>query len=85
MPVPKEKPIVEINKQLRPISLTPTLSKVAEGLIVEDYVAPAVLKVIDPSQFGGIPISSATQALISMIHNWSKATFKNGQWPIDYN
>ena len=38
------------------------------------YNAPAILKVIDPNQFGAIPKSSTTQALVSMIHEWAKAT-----------
>ena len=42
--------------------------------MVRTYVAPAVLEVIDQSQFGAIPKSSTTQSLISMIHKWSKAT-----------
>ena len=42
-PVPKEKPIRYVNKHLRPISLTPVLSKLAEDYVVEQYVKPAVL------------------------------------------
>ena len=34
------------------------------------YIAPAVLKVIEPTQFGAIPNSH--QALVSMIHEWAK-------------
>ena len=37
---------------LRPISLTPCISKVGEGFIVDDYLKPAVLDVIDSSQYG---------------------------------
>ena len=56
-------------KHLRPISLTPILSKIAEDYVVEEYVKPAVLKKIDPRQFGTIPNSCTTHALISMTHN----------------
>ena len=42
-PIPKEKPVKDISKHLRPISLTPTLSKLAEDFVVEKYIAPAVL------------------------------------------
>ena len=59
-PIPKEKPVKDISKQLRPISLTPVLSKLAEEFVVEKYIAPAVLSSIDPFQFGGTPRSSAT-------------------------
>ena len=43
VPVPKQRPINDINKHLCPISLTPILSKLAEDHIVEKYVKPAVL------------------------------------------
>ena len=39
----------DLKKHLRPISLTPCLSKVAEEFVVVDYVKSAVLKVLDPS------------------------------------
>ena len=38
----------------------------------------AVLKVIDSNQYGGIPQSSTTIALIGMIHRWSIASDGNG-------
>ena len=46
-PIPKEKPVKDMSKQLRPISLTPVLSKLAEEFVVEKYIAPAVLSSID--------------------------------------
>ena len=78
VPVPKSKPITDINKHLRPISLTPALSKIAEDFIVSRYLGPAVLKVIDPNQFGAIPKSSTVQALVSMFHQWAQATDSSG-------
>ena len=77
-PIPKKKPVSNISKNLRPISLIPALSKLAEDFVVEKHIAPAVLKIIDPSQFGGIPRSSATHALISMVHSWAEATDRTG-------
>jgi len=77
-PIPKCKPVVNMGKDLRPISLTSCISKLAEDIVVCDYVKPAVLKVIDDSQYGGIPKSSTTMALISMIHNWTQGTDGNG-------
>ena len=74
----KLKPVGDLTKQLRPISLTPCLSKVAGECVVLDYVEPAVLDVLDPSQYGTVPNSSTTQALIHMLHNWSKETDGNG-------
>ena len=40
IPIPKDKPIRDINRHLRPILLTPILSKLAEDFVVERYVAP---------------------------------------------
>ena len=48
IPVPKQKPVKDINNHLRPISLTPILSKIAEEYVVDRYVKPSVLKNIDP-------------------------------------
>ena len=78
VPVPKQKPVEDINKHLGPISLTPIISKIAEEYIVNAYMKPVVLQQIDPQQFGTIPRSSTTQALISMIHSWSESTDGNG-------
>ncbi|XP_022808365.1 uncharacterized protein LOC111345348 [Stylophora pistillata] len=47
VPVPKQRPLQDINKHLRPISLTPILSKIAEEYVVDTYVKPAVLSKID--------------------------------------
>jgi len=47
VPVPKQRPIQDVNKHLRPISLTPILSKFAEDYVVNDFVMPALLKKID--------------------------------------
>ncbi len=74
IPVPKEKPINDIKNQLRPISLTPAMSKIAEEFVIKFYIGPAILKAIDPDQFGAIPKSATEQALISMLHYLSKET-----------
>ena len=60
IPVPKQRPIKDVNKHLRPISLSPIISKIAEEHIVETYIKPAVLDILDPEQFGAIPKSSST-------------------------
>ena len=77
-PLPKVKPVEHLKRQLKPISLTPCVSKVAEECVILDYVKPAVLDVLDLSQYGAVPSSSTTQALIHMLHNWSKETDGNG-------
>ena len=73
-PLPKSSSVNDINTDLRPISLTPTISKIAEEYVVVNHVRPAVLKHIRPDQYGCIPQSSTTHALINLIHQWSKAT-----------
>ena len=74
IPVPKVTPAHDINQHLRPISLTPLLSKVAEEFGVIKHLKPAILKVLDVNQHCVIPGSSTSQALIKMIHKWSEAT-----------
>ena len=77
-PLPKSSTICDFTKDLRPISLTSTLSKIAESLIIEKALKPAVLSSIDPCQYGFIPGSSTTYALISMFHHWLGATDGTG-------
>ena len=77
-PLPKKKPVLDLKKDFRGISLTPCVSKVAEEFMVEDVVKPAVLDVIHGNQYGVIPKSSTTMALISMLHAWSLGTDGNG-------
>ena len=57
-----------IANDLRPISLTPTLSKIAEDYIVHAHVKLAVLELIGKIQYGCIPHSSTSHALINMVH-----------------
>ena len=78
VPIPKQKPVREVNKHLRPISLTPIISKIAEDYVVEEYIKPTVLRRIDPNQFGTIPKSSPTFALLSMLHSWNGSTDGTG-------
>ena len=77
-PLPKKKPFTNIKKDLRPISITSCISKVAEDFVVSKYVKPAVLAVLDPSQFGATPKSSTTLALLEMLQVWSQGTDGKG-------
>ena len=43
-----------------------------------DDTTPAALRVLDPNQYGAVPNLSTTQALIHMVHHWSKETDGNG-------
>jgi hypothetical protein len=47
-------------------------------VVVEQFIKPAILKVVDTKQFGTVPESSTTHALISILHTVSKATDGNG-------
>ena len=76
--ISKQTPVLDVNKHLRPISLTPVLSKVAEEFVVEHHIKPVVMETIHPRKFGTIPGSSTTEALISMIHSWNGGTDGNG-------
>ena len=50
VPVPKLKPVTDINKHLRPIFVTPVIC----NIIVALHVGLAVLEVIDTKQYGCI-------------------------------
>ena len=76
-PLPKKKPVVDIKKELRAISLMPCISKVVEEFVVDGFVKPAVMSVLDHNQYIAIPNSSTTMALISMLHSWSLGTDGN--------
>ena len=77
-PVMKRKPVPDLKKELRPISLTACISKVAEEFVVDDYLKPAALDVIDGSQYGAILKSSTALALKSMLRIWYLETDRNG-------
>ena len=73
LPVQKIPHLKPVDSDLRPISLTIVLSKVLEGFVF-NWLAPIVLPKIDSYQFGGVKNSSATTALIHLIHPWLAAT-----------
>ena len=87
-PVPKGASIEDLNKDLRPISLTSTQSKVPEGFVIDRELKPLMLEFMDPNQFGFVPDSCTTFALISMLHHWFEATDGTGAnvraAPLDY-
>ena len=72
VPVPKLKPVIDTNKNLRPISLTSVISKLAQDFVVALHFGPAVLEVIleviEPNQYGCNPASSTLHALTCMLH-----------------
>ena len=46
--------------------------------MVAEHLRPSILKKIGDNQFGAIPASSTTYALISMVHSWTKHTDGTG-------
>ena len=58
--------------------MTPVLSKLAEDYFVERYVKLAVLARVDANQFGTVPGSNTTIAIISMLYSWLCDTDGNG-------
>ena len=69
VPVPKVHPPVSIEKDFRPISLTPIAAKVFESIVVK-WVDDSLLSEIDDKQFGGITGTSTTDALMEMANMW---------------
>ncbi|KAK2189426.1 hypothetical protein NP493_107g07014 [Ridgeia piscesae] len=75
IPLPKTSPPVSIEKDIRPISLTPIAAKVFESIIMK-WVDETIEAEIDAKQFGGISGTSTTDVLVELVHMWYKATDK---------
>ena len=71
-PIPKCKQVTDINKDLRPISLISTLCKIAEDAIIKYDLKPKIMARLDCNQFGFIPGSNTTLALIALVHRWAE-------------
>ena len=74
-PLAKTHPPKSLENDIRPISLTCTLSKLLESIIGK-WVLDAISPKIDPKQFGGIKGRSTSHALIDILHNWHEALDK---------
>ena len=73
IPLPKIKPMISVETDIRPISLTPIVTKVFESIVM-GWVDEIVGAVIDDKQFGGVCGTSTTDALVEMTHKWYEAT-----------
>ena len=73
IPIPKISVPADITTDLRPISLTPTLSKICESF-VSDWLINSIKNKIDKRQFGSLKNSSTTHNLISLVHHLLKET-----------
>ena len=67
--VPKIKPPKTVEQDLRPISLTPTISKIFESLVGR-WILGTISNKFDKQQFGAIKGRSTCHALIDMTHKW---------------
>ena len=70
-PLPKKNPPKLIEKDIRPISLTPLLAKELERFVAKWIREQLVSD--DPLQFGNRPKVSTTHMLVDLIHRWAKA------------
>ena len=75
IPVSKVNQPNTIEKDVRPISLTPIASKRLESIIL-NMVNGKIEENINRNQFGGMGGASTTDALVEMIQRWSEATDK---------
>jgi hypothetical protein len=72
VPIPKSNPPQSIHDDLRPISLTATLSKLLESQIGRRLL-PKILDKLDPKQYGALRGRSTTHALVAVTHMWHQA------------
>ena len=74
LPIPKVHPPMSVQSDLRPFSLTPTISKQLEA-IVGRWFLTYVSDQIDKPQYGSLHMKgrSTTHALIDIVHHWSEA------------
>ena len=70
-PLPKKHPPKAIEKDIRPISLTPILAKELERFVAKWIKSE--LKDSDALQFGNHAKVSTTHLLIDLVHHWAKA------------
>ena len=76
VPIPKINPPVDLRADLRPISLTPTLSKLLESFIGH-WLLTEVYDKIDVKQFGALKGKSTTHELVDLLHHWHEALDKH--------
>ena len=72
IPVPKIHPPKLVENDLRPISLTGTLSKILESFM-GGWILEAVGHQLDTNQYGALKQRSTFYALVSVLHHWSTA------------
>ena len=68
IPIRKTDKVKEIENDLRPISLTPILSKTLEHFVAE-WIMSQIRHLVDRKQFGSLAGLSTTHALLSFFHH----------------
>ena len=79
IPIPKTHPPESVEKDIRPISLTPIVAKVFESLVLQ-WVDNIIKPQIDDRQFGGLTGTCTTTALVKMLHKWYEAADELGSF-----
>jgi len=72
IPVPKVHPPQLIKADLRPISLTATLSKLLESF-VGSWILDRIEDKLDKHQHGALKGRSTMHTLVNFMHHWNKA------------
>jgi len=72
IPVPKADPLLLINLDLHPISLTATLNKLLESF-VGSWILDGTQDKLEFCQYGALKGRSTTHGLVDMLHQWHKA------------
>ena len=75
--IPKTSKSLVTTDGLRPISLTPTVSKILEGFVFK-WLAKQIIPHMDPYQFDNVRKCSTTHALLHLIHEWLAVTDTSG-------
>ena len=73
VPIPKVHPPRSITSDLRPISLTPILSKCFESFITK-WLMASIAQQLDRNQYGNVKGRSTSHALLRMLHEWTSST-----------
>jgi hypothetical protein len=69
--LPKVNPPTQLEKHIRPISLTPVLAKVMESFTCK-WVMDHISEDLDPQQYGSVKESSTVHALVELTHHWQQ-------------
>ena len=78
LPIPKVNPPTQLEKHIRPISLTPVLTKVMESFTCK-WIMECISEDIDPHQYGSVKGSSTVHALVELVHLWQQALDEPGK------